>query len=738
MSEVVFRFGRCEVNGARRQVVVDGLERPLEPRPFDALVYLLQNRHRVVPKDELLDAVWGQRHVSAGVISRALSLIRKAIGDDSRDAPLVRTVHGVGLRFVGDVDVLGGELPVAVEKVGGPGADGAAAPPPRARRKTQRLAVLPFDNRTGDTSLDWIQFGMSSLAARALERDSRIAVVPLPELHKALAAVPSAAEAAERAVVVSRVLGVDGVLQAEVWEDPAGFRLEGIYSGRPPALDRRILRGNDLVTLAEQLAGTMSLALSPVGEARQIRVEPMDPLSGQAFARALQAVGEQQWKRASHLLRVALDLEPGNAPVRRELLNSLAMIGDESALPLGEALLREAQAADDTEQLAFVHHMLGRCHAVSRRHEPARKHLDEALRLSEQSGPWEWTPLAMQHRYQLAWHHGETSRVSELMQAMQQSWAGSRNHCLRINWLNNVSTTSWRLGNLARSLQASWEARELSAECNLAGDHVAATGGLGVVCGELGMFEAAVGFGEAALSAALALALPTAIGPVACTQCWLYRELRLAEGSGRIVAALDSPEFRVAAGLPGLWMARGHHAAAERRYEEAAAHWREAVARARRQEALHAEYVALPWLLVALVQAGELQEADELIAQSLPRPDIARYPRMVAALRHGEAFALHAAGRRETALALLEDVAEGAPQSHWRASACMDAAWLHLDAGRPEVARRLVRDLGSWLEQHPVGRMLEARLRQAQAGAVAGEESARAASTLPLWLPSRS
>jgi DNA-binding winged helix-turn-helix (wHTH) protein len=734
MNEIVFRFGRCEVNGASRQVVVDGLERPLEPRPFDTLLYLLQNRHRVVPKEELLDAVWGQRHVSQGVISRAVSLLRKALGDEGREAPLVRTVHGVGLRFVGDVTVLEEALSTDVEASS---AAAVEARPARARRKTLRLAVLPFANLTGDAGLDWIEFGLSSLTARALERNPRFAVVPLPELQKALAAVEGTANSAERAAGVRHLLGVDGVLQAEIWQDPAGFRLHYAFASQAAAMDRRSLRGGDLVTLGDQLAGALSLALSPVGDTRQIQVEPMDPLSGQAFARALQAVGEQQWKRAGHLLRVALDLEPACTLVRRELFNSLAMIGDDSALPLGESLLDEAQVSDNAELMAFVHQMLGRCHAVNRRREPARRHLDEALLLSQRHGPWEWSAMAMQYRFQLSMHHDELEVMDRLMTTMKQSWGPSVNHRLRLNWLSNLSGLSWRHGDMAQSLHACWQWRELSAEFNLAADHAEATSALTVRCGELGMFESALEHGEAALSAALALAQPTLIAPAACTLCWLYRETRSSEGAA-VVGSLDSPEFRVAAALPGLWMVRGHHAAAERRYEEAAAHWREAVARARRLEATHAEYVALPWLLVALVQAEGLDEAGRLLAELYPRPDITRYPRMMAALRHGEALALHAAGKRDAALALLEQVAEEAPQSHWRAAARMDAAWLHLDAGRLEPARRLMRELGAWLDEHPVGRALNAHYRQAEAGVAPQGAPAQQPAVLRRWLPSRS
>jgi DNA-binding winged helix-turn-helix (wHTH) protein/tetratricopeptide (TPR) repeat protein len=734
MSGVVFRFGRCEVDGARRQVVLDGQERPLEPRAFDALLYLLQNRHRVVSKEELLDAVWKHRHVSLGVISRAVSLIRKAIGDEGGDAPLVRTVHGVGLRFVGEI---------SVDDTGSPQGQPGASPVGPAPGKPSHadaisLAVLPFENLTGDTGLDWVEFGLSSLTVHALERNPELAVVSLPALQKALAAVPATAGMTQRGDAVSRLLGVDLLVQVAIRHDRAGYRLDYSCGPRVPAPEPGTLRGADLITLADELASALRHAVSPASEDPPAGGEPLDSLSGEAFARAMQAVGEQKWKRASHLLRVALDMEPGNRAIQRELFACLATLGDESAEPLGRSLLDEAQAEGDPESMAFVHHMLGRCHAVNRRPEPAQRHLDQALSLSREHGPWEWSAMAMQSRFQLALHHGQPERAQQLMEVMGESWEHSANQCLRVNWLSNLSAMSWRQGNLVRSLHYAWAALHLSGQFNLAGDHASALLSLAVTSGELGMFQPAVQHGQEALAAGLSLAEPTIIARTACSLCWLYRETRSPLDSARIVASLDSAEFRVAANLPGLWMARGHHAAAAGRHDEAPDHWWQAVMQARRQEAPHAEYVALPWLLVALVQAGALEEAHRLITELRRRPDVLAYPRMVAALRHAEALARHAAGEREGALALLMEVADGAEQSHWRAAACMDAAWLQLAAGRLDLVRRLMRDLGSWLEEHPVGRMLNARRAQAEGQAASQDDLALAAALSPRWLPSRS
>jgi len=95
------KFGRCEVSTARREVLVDGTPRPLQPRAFDVLVYLIENRDRVVSMDELLDTIWKDEIVQPGSLAAAIARVRKALLDNQPDAaPIIRTHQRVGYRFV--------------------------------------------------------------------------------------------------------------------------------------------------------------------------------------------------------------------------------------------------------------------------------------------------------------------------------------------------------------------------------------------------------------------------------------------------------------------------------------------------------------------------------------------------------------------------------------------------------------------------------------------------------------
>ena len=94
----------------------------MEPQVFDVLRFLIEHADRVVPKEELLDSVWGTRFVTESALTTRIKSARKAVGDDGRAQRVIRTLHGRGYRFV---------APLTSEVVAeGQVAGGAAAPPP--------------------------------------------------------------------------------------------------------------------------------------------------------------------------------------------------------------------------------------------------------------------------------------------------------------------------------------------------------------------------------------------------------------------------------------------------------------------------------------------------------------------------------------------------------------------------------------------------------------------------------
>ena len=98
-----YLFDSFVLDTAIRELSEDGAAVRIEPRIYELLLHLLENRDRVVSKDELLAAVWDGRIVSEASMSSAVRSLRKALGDDGRRQRCVKTMHGHGFRFVAPV-----------------------------------------------------------------------------------------------------------------------------------------------------------------------------------------------------------------------------------------------------------------------------------------------------------------------------------------------------------------------------------------------------------------------------------------------------------------------------------------------------------------------------------------------------------------------------------------------------------------------------------------------------------
>jgi len=82
-----------------RRLLRAGSEQALEPKAFAVLALLAGAPGRAFTRDEILDAVWGHRHVTQGVLNRIMSLLRQALGEDAQHPRRLHTVYGVGYRF---------------------------------------------------------------------------------------------------------------------------------------------------------------------------------------------------------------------------------------------------------------------------------------------------------------------------------------------------------------------------------------------------------------------------------------------------------------------------------------------------------------------------------------------------------------------------------------------------------------------------------------------------------------
>lgn len=99
-----YHFDGIEVDVAGHVLTRDGQAQPIEPKAFSVLVELLRHAGDTVGRDQLLDAVWGHRHVTPGVLTRAIAQARVALADDSHHPRYIQTRHAVGYRFIGRLE----------------------------------------------------------------------------------------------------------------------------------------------------------------------------------------------------------------------------------------------------------------------------------------------------------------------------------------------------------------------------------------------------------------------------------------------------------------------------------------------------------------------------------------------------------------------------------------------------------------------------------------------------------
>jgi DNA-binding winged helix-turn-helix (wHTH) protein len=98
-----YQFGDVVLDVLNLRLTVSGAPRPLEPKSFHLLQFLIENRNRVVPKDEILRVVWDGAAVSDNALTRAVAQIRKALDDDPRQPRFIETVPTLGYRFAGQL-----------------------------------------------------------------------------------------------------------------------------------------------------------------------------------------------------------------------------------------------------------------------------------------------------------------------------------------------------------------------------------------------------------------------------------------------------------------------------------------------------------------------------------------------------------------------------------------------------------------------------------------------------------
>jgi TolB-like protein/Tfp pilus assembly protein PilF len=133
---MIYRFGGFELDTAKIELRSGGEVCSVEPQVFALLALLVDNRERLVSKDEIIEKVWDGRVVSEAAVASRIKSARKILGDDGKTQQFIKTIHRQGFRFVADA---------RVSRVGAADQAGGKPPVQSADHATRpSIAVLPF------------------------------------------------------------------------------------------------------------------------------------------------------------------------------------------------------------------------------------------------------------------------------------------------------------------------------------------------------------------------------------------------------------------------------------------------------------------------------------------------------------------------------------------------------------------------------------------------------------------
>jgi adenylate cyclase len=166
-----FLFADHQLDVDRRELRRGCEPVPAEPQVLDLLIYLLENRDRVVSNDDLIASVWDGRIVSDATLTSRIYAVRKALGDNGREQRLIRTIARKGHRFIGEVRLQSDGNASSSQAIDSPIVQiheevGRDLPVPNR----PAIAVLPFANMSGDQDQDYFTDGMVEEITAALSR----------------------------------------------------------------------------------------------------------------------------------------------------------------------------------------------------------------------------------------------------------------------------------------------------------------------------------------------------------------------------------------------------------------------------------------------------------------------------------------------------------------------------------------------------------------------------------------
>ena len=406
-SSSVIRFNDCEFDPARRELRRNGENVPLEPKVFALLLYLVEQRHRAVDKDEIQDAVWAGTIVSETALTRAIMKARRAVGDSADAQSVIRTVHGHGYQFIATLaeDAPASETPAkAPQRRSSPAlmrvfiagfaitlvAFVAYLWPGGPPTESVRLAIMPVENLTADSEYDWTRLGLMGLANELVLQSSALGVVnPADAIRFADAnGVPDDGSADADLEKLGDIYGASHLLHAHLEQSAGTLRLTYGLHSRDGRVERGTMVGPEPTALLRgmirKVLGTLDRK-ADMGD--EVTVIAEDAFINEAYSRGLALSLEGRCADALRLFDVVKSSTDRITRAHYEWANCTRILGrwQDAEAAFNEILASQPEEPATTLR-ALAHHGLGTLYIRSGRGDEARETLNEGLEVAQQAG----------------------------------------------------------------------------------------------------------------------------------------------------------------------------------------------------------------------------------------------------------------------------------------------------------------------------------------------------------------
>jgi TolB-like protein len=253
-----YLFEDCALDTDRRELHRGGAPVCVEPQVFDLLLHLIRHRDRVVSKDDLLAAVWQGRVVSDSTLFNRINAARRAVGDNGNTQRLIKTLPRKGLRFIAAVRQDPAGPPTQPSVATDPGAHSEVLPLALPDRPS--IAVLPFDNMSGDPDQDHFADGLSEDLIAGLARIRWLFVIARNSSFTFKGRVVDVKH-------ISRELGVRYVLEGSVRRAGKRVRISAqlvdATTGRHHWAERYDRELGDIFAVQDEITRSVAAAIEP-------------------------------------------------------------------------------------------------------------------------------------------------------------------------------------------------------------------------------------------------------------------------------------------------------------------------------------------------------------------------------------------------------------------------------------------------------------------------------------------